>query len=476
MLPESVVEYLRAGARRHLDELMELLRLPSVANTEPRQCRLCAERLAAHLERLGMAARLEGGDDGGPPNVLATALAAEAAAPTLLLYGHYDVQPPDPLDQWQSPPFEPRVRDGWLFARGASDDKGQVMAQLAAVEAWQRAGGGLPVHLKVLLEGREEIGSPGLEAFVAARAAELAADAAVISDTGFLRDGLPSITYGLRGLAYVEVDFHGPSRDVHSGEHGGAVTNPINALAGLIAAMHDADGRVTLPGFYDDVVELTERERREWAALPIDEAEYARSLGVEALGAGERRGYTPLERRWGRPTLDCNGIVGGYTAAGSKTIIPAAASAKISMRLVSDQDPAKVVEGMRQFVAAHTPPGIRAELRVNAESRPVLLGRDTPAMRAGCAAMEEAFGRAPAMIRCGASVPVTELIQRLLGLDAVLLGFGLPEDNVHSPNERLRLDQFHRGAVAAAAFLGLLPRELSAGGCARRSPRRWTRR
>jgi len=449
MLRRSVVEYLEAHREEHLARLMEFLRIPSVANTRPDDCRRCAEWLAERLEELGLEAQVAEG--GGPPNVLARAH-VDDTAPTLLVYGHYDVQPPDPLEQWHSDPFEPVVRDESLFARGASDDKGPLMAHLAAIEAFRQAGDALPVNLKLFAEGEEEIGSPHLEGFLAEHAEMLAADAAVISDSEFFAPDVPSITYALRGLAYVEVRLHGPSADIHSGLHGGAVTNPINALARMLAEMHDADGRVTVPGFYDDVRPTSDAERAEWDKLPFDESEYARSLGVGALGAGEK-GLPVLERRWGRPTLDANGIVGGYTDKGSKTIIPASASAKISMRLVPDQDPAKVVAGFREFVAAHTPPGVTAEVHVNAEARPVLLPLDSPAMDAGRAAMAEAFGRAPAMIRCGASVPVTEVIQRLLGLDAVLLGFGLPDDRIHSPNERFRLSQFHGGCLAAAAFL-----------------------
>jgi acetylornithine deacetylase/succinyl-diaminopimelate desuccinylase-like protein len=449
MLPQAVTDYLEAHRQEHLARLTELLRIPSVANTKPQECRRCADWLIEHLEALGMEAQLV--ESGGPPNVIARAH-VDDTAPTVLVYGHYDVQPPEPLGQWHSDPFEPAVRDGCLFARGASDDKGPLMAHLAAIEAWQNAGDALPVNVKLLVEGEEEIGSPHLEPFLGAYAEQLRADAAVISDSEFFAPGVPSITYGLRGLAYVELRLRGPAADVHSGLHGGAVTNPVNALAGMVAAMHDAEGRVTIPGFYDDVLPLSDAEQADWRKLPFDEAEYARSLGVEALGAGER-GYGVLERRWARPTLDCNGILGGYTDEGSKTIIPAEAGVKISMRLVPAQEPAKVVAGFRRFVAAATPPGVTAELKVNAEARPVLLSRDSPAMDAGRAAMAEAFGREPAMIRCGASVPVTELIQRLLGLDAVLLGFGLPDDNPHGPNEHFRLGQFAGGAVAAAAFL-----------------------
>ena len=454
MLPKAVSEYLDAHREQSLARLREFVAFPSVANSRPDDCDRCAEWLVGQLDALGLAARVEGGG-GGRPNVIASAHVRDDA-PTVLLYGHYDVQPAEPLEQWRTDPFEAVVRDGCVWGRGSSDDKGQLAAHLAAIEAWQRAGGGLPVNVKLLAEGEEEIGSPHMGAFLSARAAELSADAAVISDGEFFAEGVPAITYALRGLAYVEVTFHGPSVDIHSGVHGGAVTNPINALARLVAALHDDAGRVTLEGYYDDVVPLGDEERRQWAQLGLDEGEYTRSLGLEALGGGEKAGFTPLERRWGRPTLDCNGIVGGYTGAGSKTIIPASASVKVSMRLVPDQDPKKVVAAFERFVAAHTPPGIRAEMRLNAEARPVLLSRQSPAMDAARAALVEAFGRQPGMIRCGASVPITELIQRLLGLDAVLMGFGLPDDNIHSPNERFRLEQFHGAARAIAAMLGNL--------------------
>jgi acetylornithine deacetylase/succinyl-diaminopimelate desuccinylase-like protein len=450
MLPEAVTQYLHCNRQRHLAELFELLRFPSVANSEPHACRQAAEWLVRRLGKCGCQARSVA--TAGQPNVLAS-LHVGDDLPTLLLYGHYDVQPPEPLDQWHSAPFEPVVRDGAIWARGANDDKGQLYAHIMAIEAWQQAGGGVPVNLRMLLEGQEEVGSPDMEAFLAAHAGQLSADAAVISDSEFFAENLPSITYSLRGLAYVEVTFRGPSADIHSGINGGAVANPINALARLVAGMHDNAGRVTLPGFYDDVLPLTQAERLQWDALPFDQAEYVRGLGVEALGGGEA-GFSVLERRWARPTLDANGIVGGYTGVGAKTIIPAQASVKISMRLVPNQDPAKVVEGFRQHVAEHTPPGIRAEVKLSAGARPVMIDTRSPAMEAGKAALAEAFGAAPAMVRCGASVPITELFQRLLGLDAVLMGFGLPDDNLHSPNEHYKLEQFYRGAIASAAMMG----------------------
>jgi len=454
MLPPAVRDYLRDHRREHLEALFELLRFPSIANVHSDDDPLlrCAEWLARRLEGLGLAAEIL--PTAGRPCVFAEAR-VDPAAPTLLVYGHYDVQPPEPLERWDSPPFEPIVRGGCIYARGANDDKGQLFAHLMAVEAWQRAGGGLPVNLKVLAEGEEEIGSPNIEAFFAAEADRLRADAAVISDSEFFAPGLPSITYALRGLVYVEVEMAGPACDLHSGLHGGVVANPANALARLVGALHDEAGRVTLEGYYDDVVPLGDAERRRWAALPFDEAAYAAGLGVEALGGGER-GYTVLERRWARPTLDCNGIVAGHTAAGAKTIIPASARAKLSLRLVPRQDPDRVLESLRRFVRAHTPPGLRSELTAHASARPVLLPTDTPAAAAARAALKEAFGAEPAFIRCGASVPITEQIQRILQLDAVLMGFGLPDDNLHAPNERFRLDQLHRGALAAAALMGNL--------------------
>ena len=449
MLPTTVTDYLEKHRTQHLERLEELLRIPSIANVDDGACARAAEWLARRLESLGLRAELAG--PAGRPNVLAEAHVRDDA-PTLLIYGHYDVQPPDPLALWQTGPFDPVVRDGCLFARGSDDNKGQLFAQLMAIEAWTRAGGGPPVNLKVFLEGEEEIGSPSLEAFVAAHAERLAADAAVISDSGFFARGTASITYALRGLVYFEITARGPAADVHSGQHGGALANPINVLARLVAAMHDENGRITLPGFYDDVLEVGEQERRAWAVLPFDEGDYARSLGVDALSGGER-GFSVLERRWARPTLDANGVVGGYTAAGSKTIIPAEARVKISARLVADQDPDKVAAGMAEFLAAHAPAGTSVSLQVHAKARPVLLPTDSPAMTAAKAALAEAFGQEPTLVRCGASVPVTELIQRLLGMDPVLMGFGLPDDNVHSPNEKFDLDQLWRGSIAAAAFL-----------------------
>lgn len=452
MLPAPVAAYLEEHRQAHLETFLELLRIPSVAGANADACERAAAWLAGHLEALGLDVEIAATP--GQPNVLAEAHVSDAA-PTLLIYGHYDVQPPDPLAEWDSDPFEPVVRDGRVQARGADDDKGQHFAQLMALEAWIRAGGGLPVNVKVLLEGEEEIGSPHLEPFLADRADRLRADAAVISDSAFFAAGVPSITYALRGLAYVEITMTGPSTDVHSGVHGGAVANPINALARLVGQMHDDDGRITLPGFYDDVAPVRQQELEAWRQLPFDEGAYAAGMGLDALGGGER-GRGVLERRWARPTLDANGIFGGYTDEGAKTIIPARATVKISTRLVPHQAPERIVTAFESFVAERTPPGLRSSVHVHAGARPVLLNPDSPAMAAGAAALAEAFGRPPVLIRSGASVPITEMIQRLLGLDTVLMGFGLPEDRIHSPNEKFDLAQLYGGSVAAAAFLGNL--------------------
>ncbi len=454
MLPEKVREYLDSHREKHLEKLIELVRIPSIANdtSEPDRCMEAATWLAEHLKGLGLDVEIL--PTKGKPNVLAS-LEVSADAPTLLIYGHYDVQPADPLELWRTDPFDPQVRDGRLYARGANDDKGQLFTHLMAIEAWVKAGGGVPLNLKVFVEGEEEIGSPNLEEFVERYRERLSADFAVISDSAFFAKDVPSITYSLRGLSYFQVDVHGPSADIHSGLHGGGPTNPINALAKLIAAMHDERGRVAIPGFYDDVLELAPDERKAWDALPFDESQYAESIGLEELHGGER-GLPVLERQWARPTLDCNGIVGGYTGKGAKTIIPSSASVKISMRLVPDQDPEKINDAFEKFVQDTTPSGVRVRTHRHAAARPVLLDTAGKPMRAGRNAVLEAFGKEPVMIRCGASVPVTELIQRLLGLDAVLMGFGLPDDNLHSPNEKFDLSQLYNGAVAAAAFMNNL--------------------
>ncbi len=453
MIPPALCEYLKANEPAHLERLCELLRFPSVANdtSRPDPCARCAEWLTGRMREIGLTAEVVRPAAGGKPLVLAEGRAAAADAPTLLIYAHYDVQPPDPLDEWRTEPFEPVVRDGNVYARGACDDKGPLAAAMAAIEAWG-ACGGLPANVRFLVEGEEEIGSPHIEAVLAELRDRLTADAAVVVDTSFYAHDLPSITYGLRGLAYFEIELRGAAQDVHSGLHGGALANPANALARLIAAMHDEHGRVAIDGFYDRVRPVGEAERTLWARLPFDEAEYAASLGAKELAGGEQ-GLGVFERLWARPALDCNGIVSGYTEPGSKTIIPARASAKISCRLVPDQDPERIAEGVRGFVARNTPRGMTATVQVNALARPCAIPLDSPALQAGCEALREAFGRDPALVRCGASIPVGECIQRVLGVDAVLLGCTLPDDGHHAPNEKYALSMLRGTSLAIASLL-----------------------
>ena len=459
MLSKEITGYLRAHRDEQLEQLFELLRFASVSSQSRHDgdCLACVERIAEHLRGLGFSAELR---PWRRHPILLARRACGRPAGRLLIYGHYDVQPPEPLEQWQTPPFEPVIRDGRIYARGASDDKGQFFAHVKAVEAILATSGELPLEVIFLVEGEEEIGSPELEQFVTAAAADLAADYAVVSDSEFFAAGLPTLTYGLRGLAYVELTLSGPREDLHSGIHGGAAVNPLNAVARMVSGMHDERGRVTLPGFYDDVVELTAAERRAWAELPFDKAAYAAAIGADP--AGGERGLPVLERRWARPTLDCNGIVGGYQGEGAKTVIPAAATAKISMRLVPNQRPEKAVESFERYVAENTPAGVRASVKVSAQARPVLTALDSPAVAAARQALKDAFGAEVAMVRNGASVPITELIQRVLKVDPILMGFGLPEDNLHAPNERFRLEQFYGGIAASAALivnLAELPRD-----------------
>src|SRR5688500_11052060 len=373
--------------------------------------------------------------------------------PTVLFYGHYDVQPPEPLEKWETGPFEPTVRPDAaghpaIHARGAADDKGQVWAHCEAVLAWQ-AHGGLPVNLTMLIEGEEEIGSENLERFVREHRDELRADIAVISDTNQFARGLPALTCGLRGLVYMEVFVTGPSHDLHSGMFGGSVPNPANVLAELLATLHDQDGRVNLPGFYDDVKAIPPVERDAWRKLPFDEQNALKELALTE-GTGEA-GFSTLERRWGRPTCDVNGLTSGYQGHGAKTVIPSTASAKVSMRLVPNQDPAKVRDAFERALRERCPPGIKIEFKNHGLAPAALVPMDSKATRLAAEALEVGFGKRPTFMREGGSIPVVGLIKKVLGIDTLLVGFGLPDDRVHSPNEKMDLDALHRGTRTAAA-------------------------
>jgi acetylornithine deacetylase/succinyl-diaminopimelate desuccinylase-like protein len=431
-----------------LEGLKEFLRIPSVS-TRPAHApdmRRCADWLAGQLSEAGLS--VEVAATNGHPAVLAKN-PHQGDRPTVLVYGHYDVQPPEPLELWTTPPFEPTVRDGSLYARGSADDKGQVWTHVQAARAWEQSGGA-PVNLIFLIEGEEEIGSPNLAAFMQERKDELKADIAVISDTSQYARGIPAVTYGLKGLVYMEVFLKGASHDLHSGVYGGAVPNPANALCELLATLHDDQGRVNIPGFYDDVLAVSDAERAEWRKLPFDDEAFKKELNLQTL-PGEA-GYSTIERKWARPTCDINGLTSGYQGHGAKTIIPATASAKVSMRLVPNQNPVKIQAAFEQTLRDRCPAGCTIEFKQHGLADPVLVPIDSDAMKRAADALRIGFNTEPTFMREGGSIPVVGLIKSILGIDTLLLGFGLPDDRIHSPNENFDLDALHNGTRSAAAL------------------------
>jgi acetylornithine deacetylase/succinyl-diaminopimelate desuccinylase-like protein len=443
-------DYCHANQPRFVDELISFLRIPSIS-AQPEHAadvRRNAEHLAGAAREAGFR-NVEVVDTKGHPAVYAERL-VDPTLPTVLVYGHHDVQPVDPLDEWVSPPFEPEVRDGRLYARGAVDDKGQVFMHLKAVETHLHTRGELPINLRLLVEGEEEVGSVHFEELVADLGDRLTADVAVVSDTGIFARGVPSLTVGLRGLVGVEVEVRGPSLDLHSGMFGGAVQNPVEALARMLATLKDpSTGRVTVPGFYDDVVEPTAAEREGYRSLPFDDAEFRATAGGISATVGEE-GWSVLERRWVRPTLEVNGIWGGYQGPGAKTIIPAHAGAKISCRLVPNQRPAVIADLLAAALVAAAPPGVTVEVTGREGGSPVVTPADHPAVRAASRAMSDVFGVAPVLIREGGSIPPVEVFQRVLGLQTVLVGTGLPDDQLHAPNEKFDLDHYAMGVRVLA--------------------------
>ena len=440
--------YLESRRAAFEEQLFALLRIPSVSAQPAHDAdtRRAAEFLRDDLKRIGFPT-VELIETAGHPLVFAEGPKLPDR-PTVLIYGHYDVQPPEPLEPWSSPPFEPTVRDGNVYARGATDDKGQMFTHVKAAEAWFQAMGGPPINVKILIEGEEEVGGANLEAFVAAHADLLRCDYAVISDTSQFAPGLPAITYGLKGLAYFELVVNGANADLHSGMFGGTVANPLNALATILASLKDADGRIQIEGFYDPVRPLEDWEREAFAKLPFSEEEFRKQVGVTSL-EGEA-GYTTLERRWARPTCDVNGFGGGYQGPGPKTVLPRTARAKLSFRLVPDQDPQEVGRQFRAHVAKVTPPGVTVEVIDHHGAPAVLVGVDSPGVRAASRAIEKGFGTAPVFMREGGSIPVVGLLKQHLGVDTLLLGWGQNDDNLHGPDEKFSLADFHRGIKAAA--------------------------
>ncbi len=451
-MPDALATFLSINRGRFLEELKTFLRIPSISTDPERRPDIerAAQFVASSLRDAGLEhAEVIATDK--HPLVYADWLHAPGK-PTLLCYGHYDVQPPDPLEAWISPPFEPALRDGNLYARGAADDKGQMYMHIKAVEALRAVHGTLPVNLKFLVEGEEEIGGASITRYVAANPGKLRADAALVSDTALYADGMPTLCVGLRGLIYLEVEATGPARDLHSGLYGGAAPNPVFGLIELLSKVKDAQGVIRLPGIYDDVEPPAPAEKASWEALPFDEAEFLRTeVGSQKL-TGES-GYSVLERIWARPAFEVHGIAGGFTGAGAKTVIPATATAKVSFRLVPKQDPAKVVASFRQFVAGHTPDGIQMQVRELSASPAVLVNPDHPSVRLAASAFAEVFGRPTVFIRDGASVPIVGDFAAHLGIPSVMMGFGLPDDGLHSPNEKFRLENYYLGIATVARFL-----------------------
>jgi succinyl-diaminopimelate desuccinylase len=443
----AIDRYIESHRQAFVDDLADLLRIASVSadSRHAGDIRRAAEWMATCFKQLGLATELV--ETAGHPLVVAESPPVPGK-PVALVYGHYDVQPPDPLGEWTTPPFEPSIRHGNIYARGATDDKGQLLTHVKSVEAWIKSGQQLPLQVKFLIEGEEEVGSVHLEPFVAENRQRLACDCVVISDCGQFAPGVPAITYGLRGIAYYELKLTGPRQDLHSGTFGGGVTNPAGALVSMLAALKDADGRIQVPGFYDDVLPLTDAERQQFRDLPFDEADFMRQLAVDGL-SGEA-GHTTLERRWARPTCDINGLTSGYQGEGAKTVLPARASAKFSFRLVPNQDPAKISSALKTFLEVRVPPGIRMELVDHHGAPGVVVPLDSPYIRAAAAAIEAGFGSPPVYIREGGSIPIVNTFARELDADVLLLGWGQNDDNTHSPNEKISLADYQRGILASA--------------------------
>jgi acetylornithine deacetylase/succinyl-diaminopimelate desuccinylase-like protein len=443
------ITYIQDRREAFVEELMTFLRIPSISTKSEHKgdIQRAASWLADSMRNVGLE-HVQILPTAGHPVVYADWLHA-AGKPTALIYGHYDVQPPEPLELWVSGPFDPSVRDGELFARGAVDDKGQVFMHVKALEAHLKTQGSLPVNVKLLIEGEEEIGSPNLDAFVRAQKDLLNADVVVISDTAMIAKDVPGITVGLRGIVFFQIDVEGTTTDLHSGGYGGAVVNPAFALAELLARLKDKNGRITIPGFFDDVRRLSAEERRALARLPFSEKKLMKDIGAPAL-FGEK-GFTTLERLWTRPTLDINGMCSGFTGEGSKTVLPARAMAKISMRLVPNQNPAKIARAFTQYVRRICPKTVRLKVtEISGHALPWLASTDHPAMQALARAIQSGFGNKPVFIRSGGTIPVVATLDKLLKAPILLLGIGLPNENAHAPNEKLNLDNLHRGMLTAA--------------------------
>ena len=450
MSRDRVLAHLAQHRDAHVDQLVEFLRIPSISSVSEHSddVRRAAAFVANELEQLGLQTEII--DRGGHPLIYAES-EQRSDRKTLLFYGHYDVQPVDPLDLWETPPFEPRIADGIVYARGASDDKGQLYCHIKAVEAYIAEGIELPVNVKFIIEGEEECGGPSVYEYTEQNPDRLACDAVVVSDTALYNETTPGVCYSLKGLAFMEIRLSGPAADLHSGSYGGTVQNPGNALCEIVAKLKDSAGRCLVPGFYDDVRELDADERAAFASLGYNDETLQKETGAPA--AFGETGYTTLERMWARPTCDVNGLVSGYGGEGAKTIIPATATAKVSMRLVPDQNPEQIAAAFAEYINAITPPGVRVEVENLHNAEPVLVPRDSEMMQAGLRALEAGFGARPVFIREGGSIPIVGTFQKCLKVPVLLLGYGLSTDNIHSPNEKFDLVNFWNGARTTAILL-----------------------
>jgi acetylornithine deacetylase/succinyl-diaminopimelate desuccinylase-like protein len=448
---EQVIQYISGNRETYVNELKDFLKIPSISTLpeNKKDMEKCAGFVADKLKKAGMS-RVEIFQTEGHPIVYGEWLGAPGK-PTVLVYGHYDVQPVDPIELWDSPPFEPVIKDNKIYARGATDDKGQVYMHVKAVEAYFKTKGSLPLNVKFLIEGEEEIGSEHLEPFITNNQALLKCDAVLVSDTSLYAPGVPTLTYGLRGLCYMEVELTGPNRDLHSGSFGGGVANPINVLAKIIAQLQDKNGKITIPGFYDDVMKLTKKEREQFAKLKFNDKAFAKDLGVKELW-GET-GYTTYERISSRPTLDCNGIYGGFTGNGAKTVLPSKATAKISMRLVPNQDPEKIARLFKRHIESLAPKSVKVSVKSLHGGSPAITPLDDKATIAASRAMEKAFKKKTVYIREGGSIPVVSVFAKKLKAPVVLMGLGLNTENLHSPNEHFNLDHYHLGILSSAWFM-----------------------
>lgn len=447
---DSVLEYLAGNLPHHVDQLCEFLRIPSISSQSEyaEDTKRAASFVEAELKELGL--EVEVIDLGGHPLVFAQT-EQKPDRKTLLFYGHYDVQPVDPLDLWDNPPFEPIIKDNIVYARGSSDDKGQVYTHIKALEAYVRQGVELPVNVKFIIEGEEEAGGESIYRYTEQNPEKLACDAVIVSDTTLYNETTPGICYSLKGLAYMEIHLKGPAMDLHSGSYGGTVQNPGNALAEIVAKLKDENGRCLVPGFYDKVLELDQDERDGFAELGYTDEILMDETGAPA--AFGEKGFTTLERMWARPTCDVNGLASGYGGEGAKTIIPSTAMAKVSMRLVPNQDPKEIAKAFEKYVLDIAPAGVEVTVVDHHGAKPVLVPRHSEMMQAGMKALEAGFGAKPVFIREGGSIPIVGTFQECLKSPVLLLGYGLATDNIHSPNEKFHLDNFERGIRTSAVLL-----------------------